>query len=265
MSAGQQHPPVPNLPTGAPRLNAQARRELGSAFETAGREYHEVRPGYPAWVTDFVVPDGAADAADIGAGTGLFTRDLVAAGLNVFAVEPSASMRSVLEETLPGVVAIDGTGESTGLPAGSVDLVSVAQAWHWMDPAEASTEARRILRPGGTLALIWNQLDVTVPWVHRLSRIMHAGDVQRNALAAAGVGEGFGAAELREEAWVDSVTPASLFELCHSRSYYLRASEAVRAKVDANLGWYLYEHLGHAPGELLELPYSALAVRFAAR
>lgn len=255
-------PRIPSLPQGAPRLDGKARRALGSAFEAAGEGYHEVRPGYPAWVADFLVGPDAATVADVGAGTGLFTRDLVARGLTVHAVEPAASMRRVLARTLPGVAVHPGTAEATGLGDASVDAVTVAQAWHWMDPVAASAEAARILRPGGTLGLVWNQLDVTVPWVHRLSRIMHAGDVHRNAEAAARVGEGFSTPLVREEGWADVVTPEALFELTHSRSYWLRAPEEVRARVDANLSWYLFEHLGHAPGERLELPYTALAVRF---
>lgn len=256
---------IPNLPDGAPKLSASARLELGGAFEAAGEGYHEVRPGYPAWAAPFLVPASASSVADLGAGTGLFTRDLAAPGRTVHAVEPAESMREVLARTQPGVVVHGGTGEATGLDPASVDAVTVAQAWHWMDPIAASAEAARILTPGGTLGLVWNQLDVTVPWVHRLSRIMHAGDVHRNVDAAARVGAEFGAREVREEGWVDAVTPESLFELCHSRSYWLRSSEAVRTKVDANLAWYLYEHLGHAAGESIELPYTCLAVRFTLR
>lgn len=259
---------LPNLPTGAPTLDAATRAELGGAFRRSGADYHEVRPGYPAWVAEFLVPDAAGTASrarvavDVGAGTGLFTRDLEARAVEVIAVEPSASMRAVLQAQLPHIRAVAGTAEATGLPTASADAVTVAQAWHWMDPVAASAEILRILRPGGTLGLVWNQLDVAVPWVHRLTRIMHSGDVQRDAAAAAAVGSGFGAALIRQDRWVDTVTPESLVQLCHSRSYWLRASAAVRAKVDANLQWYLHEHLALAPGQKIELPYVVLAVRY---
>ncbi|WP_217565570.1 methyltransferase domain-containing protein, partial [Micrococcus sp. GbtcB5] len=68
-----------------------------------------------------------------------------------------------------GVRAVPGTAEATGLPAASADAVVAAQAWHWMDPGAASAEAARVLRPGGRLAAVWNQLDTAVPWVHRLT------------------------------------------------------------------------------------------------
>ena len=51
------------------------------------------------------------------------------------------------------------------------------------------------------------------------------------------------------------VTPADILELVKSRSYYLRANDATRAKVTGNLDWYLHEHLGHAEGDVLLLPY----------
>ncbi|MGO1319148.1 MAG: class I SAM-dependent methyltransferase [Galactobacter sp.] len=262
-------------------MSDDARRAAGASFARAGSDYDAVRPGYPGWVTDFFL-DGlgrkslgregrggaAAEAAprrralDLGAGTGLYTRDLVAADLDVAAVEPSASMREVLVQNLPQVSVSGTSAEDTGLETDGFDLVTVAQAWHWMDRDAASAEIRRLLRPGGVLGLVWNQLDVTVPWVHRLARIMHSGDVQRDPDTAARVGEGFGPATVRHAGWSDAVTPEVLVQLCHSRSYWLKSSASVREKVDANLAWYLYEHLGYAPGQHVELPYDTLAVRY---
>jgi hypothetical protein len=124
----------------------------------------------------------------------------------------------------------------------------------------ASTELARVLRPHGTLGLVWNQLDTSVPWVHRLSRIMHAGDVYKPGHRPL-IGPEFEALEEHVTHWQDSVTTADLMELTKSRSYYLRAGEATRAKVLANLDWYLHDHLGHGPDEVLELPYLTLSWR----
>ena len=164
--------------TRGPKLQTERRQELGQSFQDGGAHYERVRPGYPQESADWLIPQGARDAADIGAGTGKFTALLAARGLHTVAVDPSADMLQELRRTLPDVTAVEGAAEDTGLEPESFDLVAVAQAWHWCDRL-ASTEIARILRPHGVLGLIWNQLDTAVPWVHRLSRIMHAGDVHK--------------------------------------------------------------------------------------
>ena len=239
---------------GGPKLHATRRRELGLSFQDGGEHYDRVRPGYPADSVDWLLPPGAKSAADVGAGTGKFTALLVDRGLQVAAVDPSTDMLEQLRKSYPGVEALEGTAEATGLADSAFDVVSVAQAWHWCDPVKASTEIARILRPHGVLGLIWNQLDTSVPWVHRLSRIMHAGDVHKPGFRPV-IGPEFTDLESHLTSWLDAVSPEDIMELTKSRSYYLRANEATRAKVMGNLEWYLYDHLGHAPGQLLGLPY----------
>jgi SAM-dependent methyltransferase len=91
---------------------------------------------------------------DLAAGTGKLTRPLLEAGLSVIAVEPVAEMR----EALPAAVrAVDGTAEAIPLAGGAVDAVTVGQAFHWFDGVAALAEIHRVLRPGGSLALIWNR------------------------------------------------------------------------------------------------------------
>lgn len=239
---------------GGPKLHHSRRQELGRSFQDGGEHYDRVRPGYPADSADWLVPAGARDAADLGAGTGKYTALLVERGLATVAVDPSLDMLAQLRRSLPGVTAVEGTAEHTGLPAEAFDLVTVAQAWHWCDPLAASAEAARILRPRGVLGLVWNQLDTSVPWVHRLSRIMHAGDVHKPDFRPM-VGPEFTGLESHLTRWEDPVSTGDLVELAKSRSYYMRAGEATRAKVLGNLDWYLHEHLGHSDGELLALPY----------
>ncbi|NUT70067.1 class I SAM-dependent methyltransferase [Pseudarthrobacter sp. C4D7] len=245
---------------GGPRLDHSRRKELGQSFQDGGRHYQRVRPGYPVESARWLIPAGAQDALDVGAGTGKFTALLLAMGLEVTAVDPSADMLAQLHAHCPAATAVPGTAEATGLPDATFDVVTVAQAWHWCDPLTASTELARVLRPQGTLGLVWNQLDTSVPWVHRLSRIMHAGDVYRPGHKPV-VGPEFQGLEGHVTHWQDSVTTEDLMDLTKSRSYYLRAGESTRAKVLANLDWYLHEHLGHAPGQELGLPYLTLAWR----
>lgn len=254
-------PPVPPRPSGDPRLDGDSRRALGAAFQDGGEHYHAVRPGYPEQIVDFMVPAAARTAVDLGAGTGLFTRLLAARGLEVAAVDPSASMLGPLRRAVPSATVVQATAEDTGLPAGQADLVTCAQAWHWIDPDAGSAEAGRLLRPGGTLALVWNQLDTTVPWVHRLTRIMHAGDVHAASPERRRSRAPFGAEEHLQVHWTDRTTTAGLHALMASRSYWLRSGETIRARMTANLDWYLFEHLGFAADQRIELPYLTFAVR----
>ena len=99
------------------------------------------------------------DAADIGAGTGIWTRMLAARGLHsVVAVEPNDDMRGQGIETSRGtdIVWRKGSAEATGLPDGSADLVSMASSLHWADFDKACDEFHRILRPGGVFVALWN-------------------------------------------------------------------------------------------------------------
>jgi SAM-dependent methyltransferase len=79
------------------------------------------------------------------------------------AVEPNAAMRAAAEPH-PRVIWHDGSAEASGLAPGSVDLVLCAQAFHWFRQHEAVKEFHGILRPGGRLALMWNNRDGRDPF-----------------------------------------------------------------------------------------------------
>ncbi|WP_028279168.1 class I SAM-dependent methyltransferase [Arthrobacter sp. H5] len=239
---------------GGPRLDQHRRRQLAQGYLQGSERYDRVRPGYPLEAVDWLVPKGSAGAADIGAGTGKFTRALVDRGLEVVAVDPSTDMLAILRGTLPEVRTVVGTAESTGLETGSVDFIVIAQAWHWCDAYAAGAEATRILVAGGRLGLVWNQLDVSLPWVHRLSRIMHAGDVFRPEYRP-DPGPTLAGLESHVTRWTQSLTTGDIVDLAKSRSYYQNASETTRRKVEGNLDWYLHEHLGFSAAECLDLPY----------
>ena len=147
--------------------------EIG--YQLAARDYERVRPSYPlrslGMLTDALDLGPGKTVADLGAGTGKFTRLLALTGARVIAVEPVAAMRERLSEVLPQITVVDGLAEATGLPEHSVDAVVVAQAWHWFDATAALAEAGRVLRPDGALALVWTTLDLSVPWVAAYSQV----------------------------------------------------------------------------------------------
>ncbi|RAV01417.1 class I SAM-dependent methyltransferase [Paenibacillus sp. YN15] len=125
--------------------------------------YAKARPGYPQAMLDRIAQaagiGAGSEVADIGAGTGIFSRALLTCGCRVYGVEPNADMRAVAERELADeqrFVPVAGTAEDTTLPGGSVDAVTVAQAFHWFDAEAFGQECRRILRPGGQVVLVWN-------------------------------------------------------------------------------------------------------------
>jgi SAM-dependent methyltransferase len=99
----------------------------------------------------------------------LFTRTLVGRAAQVIAVEPDARMRRVLAARSPGVLVVEGRGESIPLPDAAADAVFVSSAWHWMDHQQAVPEIGRVLRDGGRLGLIWTSRDREVDWSRRSS------------------------------------------------------------------------------------------------
>ncbi|MFG2331698.1 class I SAM-dependent methyltransferase [Streptomyces sp. NPDC048604] len=144
--------------------------ERALAFDRAAGAYAAHRPHYPAAVFETVEEFSGqrlagARVADVGTGTGIAARELHERGARVVGVEPGAGMAAQFRRELPGVPLVRGDGNRLPLADGSFDLVSYAQSWHWMDPARAVPSALRALRPGGALALWWNDPDPSVPWV----------------------------------------------------------------------------------------------------
>lgn len=230
--------------------DAAHRRESAWAFRSGADTYDDVRPGYPPAVLELV--DGCRTVADLGAGTGKLTAPLIDAGHDVLASDPSPDMVRVLR-SLP-IPVWRSTAEATGLRAASVDAVTCAQTWHWVDAAEACAELDRVVRPGGRVVLVWNNLDVSHPWILRLARIMHSGDIQRPGFIPEVHAPWHLAGELRTT-WVQHLRVGQLFDLMASRSYWLKSGPEVRKRMTENLRWYLFDRLEYQPGQLLAIPY----------
>lgn len=232
-------------------VRPRARSAHGRSFGRLADVYDEVRPRYPDAAIDLAGSEWSElDVCDLGAGTGILSRALLDRGAQVIAVDPD-------EEALESNPARSsgGSAEDTLLPDDCVDVVTVAQAWHWFDEAAAAVEISRILRPGGRLLILINQLDVRVDWVLRLSRIMHAGDVYRPAYRPNPAGFELVAHELVE--FSTPLTVDGTVDLARTRSYWLRSNQTTRARVEANLREYFT--LEHPIDGALELPYMCLA------
>lgn len=133
-------------------------------FSRRVRDYLLYRPGYPDaavdWLWTHAQLAAAPDIADIGSGTGLLTEHLLQRGATVHGVEPNDAMRNAGAQVLSRHAAfhsVAGRAEETGLPGASVDLVVAAQAFHWFDRPRTRVEFARILRPGGWVAILWNE------------------------------------------------------------------------------------------------------------
>ncbi|BAZ15732.1 type 11 methyltransferase [Calothrix sp. NIES-4071] len=145
-------------------------------FTERADDYVKHRPSYPAEAIDVILtglaPASQILAADIGAGTGIASRLLAERGVKVIAVEPNAAMREVAQ-THKNVEYRNGSAEATNLPDASVDLVTAFQAFHWFNPEPTLLEFRRILKPTGRLAVVWNNFDKDDDFTLEYSNFIH--------------------------------------------------------------------------------------------
>lgn len=213
------------------------------SFGSGAVVYDRTRPGYPPDAVQWALGDRPAPVVDLGAGTGILTRRLVAAGYRTVAVEPDDAMRARLAETSPTVTVLAGSAESVPLPDASVDAVLAGQAYHWFEPDAAHAEIARITREGGVFAALWNLRDDSVPWLAELSAILHGEDADVDTGTAAAVtlrgalarilqgadhpgwlgsptfGAGFGPVTWQAFRHAMPHSPQTLVELVTSRSY----------------------------------------------
>ncbi|HEU0191942.1 MAG TPA: class I SAM-dependent methyltransferase [Mycobacterium sp.] len=238
----------------------RSRVDRSLSFGSQAAAYERGRPSYPPEAIDWLLPSGARDVLDLGAGTGKLTTRLVERGLAVVAVDPIAEMLEVLRTALPDTPALLGTAEQIPLPDNSVDAVLVAQAWHWFDPARAIPELVRVLRPGGRLGLLWNTRDERLGWVKELGEIIGREDARDVIDAGVTLPEPFSGIEHFSVEWTSYLTPQALIDLVASRSYCITSPAAVRTKTLDEVRELLATHPALAGSNGLALPYVTVCV-----
>ncbi|STZ72676.1 type 11 methyltransferase [Mycolicibacterium fortuitum] len=236
-------------------MSSPKARSLSFGSEAAA--YERGRPSYPPEAIDWLLPEGAHDVLDLGAGTGKLTTRLVERGLDVIAVDPLPEMLELLSNSLPDTPALLGTAEEIPLADNSVDAVLVAQAWHWFDPERAVKEVSRVLRPGGRLGLVWNTRDERSGWVKDLGRIIGPEHDPNSEVA---LGEPFGEIERHTVEWTSYLTPQALIDLVASRSYCITSPEKVRTRTLEQVRELLATHPALANSSGLALPYVTVCI-----
>ncbi|MEK5442336.1 MULTISPECIES: class I SAM-dependent methyltransferase [unclassified Fredinandcohnia] len=140
--------------------------ESTDKFTDKAEIYARYRPSYPREYIEYLVSEAGLNEesiiADIGSGTGILSRQLLGRGYTVIGVEPNDDMRKVAEQMVEPTsrfTSVKATAENTTLDEKSVDLVTVAQAFHWFQFEQFRLECQRILKEGAKVALVWNSRD----------------------------------------------------------------------------------------------------------
>ena len=172
-------PRTPSEPTAAPtpegptlRLPPRPDPRGARAFAALAEQFELGRPPYASVAVEWLVRRPRAQVIEVGAGTGKLTREILGQGHAVMAVEPVPEMLAQLRESSSRAHAVLGRAEALPAVSRSVDAVLAADSFGWFDATAFLSEATRVLRPGGTLGLLWNQPDVRVPWVRRLAALL---------------------------------------------------------------------------------------------
>jgi len=231
-----------------------------AGFAAAAEVYERARPSYPQAAVDWIVERAALEpgrvVVDLAAGTGKLTRLLVPSGAEIVAVEPVPEMRAKLEEVVPGVEALYGTAERLPFADGAVDVVTVAQAFHWFDHERALAELHRVLRPAGLLVLVWNSRDLDDPLQRELEELLaplrDGPPAQQETAwrAPLDATELFGPVETRAFRYEQDFTAQDLVDRVHSTSFV-----AAMKAVDRDELLVRVRALTHGLAEPFTFPY----------
>jgi SAM-dependent methyltransferase len=241
------------------------------SFGPAADLYDRVRPRYPVAALRWMLGDAPLTVVDLGAGTGILTRQLIELGHEVIPVEPDAGMRAQLDASVGRELAFAGSAEAIPLADGAVDAVVAGQAYHWFNRELAHDEIARVLRRGGVFAPLWNERDERIDWLKSLSEITDG--IQDDTKpeerhldpAASGFGPKFTAVEQATFPFVRTSDEELLVELMKSRSYYLASPPDRRRLMEDQIRQLVHEHPDLAGRSEFPLPYVTWAYRASKR
>ncbi len=237
------------------------------SFGAWANQYDQLRPAYPQELVAAILDDCQATVehpvVDIGAGTGQLTRVIDSLGFPVVAVEPDERMRALLARGLGEQSALAGSAEDIPLQDGAAAAVLGGQMWHWVRPEAAVPEIGRVLRPGGSMTIVWILRDDRVGWVRELAEVVSLPDRLSwfDGASVPSLGDPFGPFVMREQSFTQDFAVEQLPD--HLRTY---SSVALADDVEDQLAAavrIVAEHPEAGVAGVVEMPFVAKA--FSAR
>ncbi len=245
-----------------------------AGFDKEAAAYERSRPSYPPealhWLTDGLALGPNVRCVDLAAGTGILTRLLAPSGCELIAVEPVVGMRAQLRTALPNVACLSSVAEALPFTGGSIDAVTIAQAFHWFDADAALGELRRVTRVGGHVAMLWNARDRSRPWVNLVWGVMdrvekHApwrnhdhvatSDSQARREESLADADGFGPVHTAQFHHEQAMTPELVVERVRGVSHVAVLPPAEQSAVLDEVRTILATHPETTGRDILHIPY----------
>jgi ubiquinone/menaquinone biosynthesis C-methylase UbiE len=236
-----------------------------SPFDPVAADYDAGRPSYPDGVfTAIERASGRLPGAvvlDVGAGTGIATRQLAARGARTVAIDFGELMLRRARARSPGLTWLQADGNTMPIRSGSVDLTCFAQSWHWFDQYRASREVARVLRPGGCWAAWWSHAWADgEDWFDTYQDLMEAAcpgyrrhhrdpDWSEEGIASTGL---FEPGRRVVVPWTRQVEAATWMAEERSKSYIAQLAPPIRARLLGRIEELLATHF---PGIAMIVPY----------
>jgi SAM-dependent methyltransferase len=245
-------------------------RSRAESFGSVAEQYDRARPRYPPALLDALLVGGVRSVLDVGCGTGIAAAQLAARGCEVTGVEVDPRMAEVARGR--GIEVEVSTFEEWDDRGRRFDLVTSAQAWHWMDPVAGAAKAADVLRAGGRLAAFWNLGDLPpelrsvlaavydrlAPELTNYSVVLDSGLAkERVAGTAAGLEASgrFGPVEVRRFGWTRTYGSRGWTEHLETHSDHQALAPERRERLLEAVGQAI-----DAIGGSFELPYEAMLV-----